>query len=158
MWTGTLASQSLQAAVLLNNLVTADCGDSSGLLLRLPLSDAGWALLWYFTLRAWLNTPAGSLTVLYRYTLCTVGCQAHTYTLGGKCVSVGHFLSFMYKCKMTSEQLIFKNIFFFSSAVGSCSSHFYKMVEAKELRFSFVSLALNTLTERKDVREGRLIS
>lgn len=82
MWTGTMTPHSLQAAVWLINLVTADCRDSRGPLLRLPLSGTGWALLWYFTLRAWLCTPAGSLTVLYSYTLCTSGMPStHVYRL-----------------------------------------------------------------------------
>lgn len=85
MWTGTLASPSPQAAVWLNSPVTADRRDSSGLLLGLPLSGAGWALLWYFTLRAWLSIPADSPTGLYRCMLFTTGMP--------NCVSVGHFLS-----------------------------------------------------------------
>lgn len=71
-----MASRPLQAAAWLNNLVTADCRDSSGPPLRLPLSADGWAGLWYFTLKAWLCTSTGSQTVLlYGCTLRLVGCR-----------------------------------------------------------------------------------
>lgn len=81
MWTGMMTSHSLQAAVWLNNLFTDDCRDSCGLPLRLPLSGTGWALLWYLKLRAWPCTRAGSLTVLYKYTLFTSEMpRAHTLT------------------------------------------------------------------------------
>lgn len=109
MWTGMMASHSLQAAVWLKNLVTDDCRDSCGLPLRLPLSGTGWALLWYLKLRAWPPTPAGSLTLLYRYTLFTSRMpRTHTHRLRGEKKYV--FSKFLHKWKMMSKH----KTFFFS--------------------------------------------